>query len=97
MSKFCETCGRGALSAQIRSHANNATKTRKFVNLQVKRLNGKTYRLCTRCLRTMVKQPEWIKKAGTVARRLTSRTKNKATKPGTHKEKGKSHTWTFGK
>lgn len=93
MSKFCETCGRGALSAQTRSHANNATKTRKMVNLQVKRLAGKSYRLCTRCLRTMVKQPDWIKKAGTVERRLTSRTKTKPTKPNGHMSKGKSHKW----
>lgn len=78
MSQFCETCGRGALSAQSRSHSNIATKTRKRVNLQVKRLGGQTYRMCTRCLRTMAKQPNLIETAKTTVRRLTSRDKRKA-------------------
>lgn len=57
MSRICETCGRGALTANIVSHANNKTKTRKQINLQVKRIGSKSYKLCTRCLRTMVKKP----------------------------------------
>ena len=91
MSQFCETCGRGAMSAQTRSHSNIATKTRKYVNLQVKRMGGKTYKLCTRCLRTLVKNPKLIEMAGKVERRLSTRDKRKATKVKASQTKRKTH------
>ncbi len=93
MSRFCETCGRGAQSAQTVSHANNKTKTRKLVNIQVKRIAGKAYRMCTRCLRTLTKKPTFIETLGVVERRLVNRHKRKATtnraktKQKTHPEK----------
>ena len=80
MSRMCETCGRGALSAQTRSHAKNATKTRKLVNLQTKRMKGVSYRLCTRCLRTIIKNPDHLERAGKVERVISTRDKRKATK-----------------
>lgn len=91
MSQFCETCGRGALSAQKVSHSNIKTKTRKYVNLQVKRIGSKSYKLCTRCLRTLVKKPSLIEQAGKVPRRLSTRDKRKATKQKASQTKRKTH------
>ncbi|OGL87419.1 50S ribosomal protein L28 [Candidatus Uhrbacteria bacterium RIFCSPLOWO2_02_FULL_48_12] len=53
MARVCSQCGRGALSAQSRSHSNIATKRRQFLNLQTRRVNGQKVKICTRCLRTM--------------------------------------------
>ncbi|MEK7105533.1 MAG: L28 family ribosomal protein [Patescibacteria group bacterium] len=91
MSQFCETCGRGALSAQSVSHSNIKTKTRKYINLQVKRIGGRAYKICTRCLRTLVKNPQLIEMAGKVERRLSSRDKKKATKVRGVQTKRKTH------
>jgi ribosomal protein L28 len=52
MAKICDRCGRGALTANRRSHSNIATKRRQLVNLQTRRLGGQTLKLCTRCIRT---------------------------------------------
>ncbi|OGL80884.1 50S ribosomal protein L28 [Candidatus Uhrbacteria bacterium RIFCSPLOWO2_01_FULL_47_25] len=56
MSRVCSQCGRGALSAQSRSHSNIATKRRQFLNLQTRRLDDQKVKICTRCLRTMTKR-----------------------------------------
>lgn len=56
MSKFCQTCGRGPVSSQSRSHSNIATKRRHEINLQVRTIGGKRMRVCTRCIKTAKKQ-----------------------------------------
>jgi len=55
MSKFCETCGRGALSAQTRSKSMVSTKRTQKVNLQNKTIDGKKVKVCTRCIRSSSK------------------------------------------
>lgn len=81
------------MSAQKVSHSNIKTKTRKYVNIQIKRIGSKAYKLCTRCLRTLVKNPNLIEQAGKVERRKTTRDKRKATKVRVKQTKRKSHTW----
>lgn len=57
MAKKCEICGKGPLSGNNVSHANNKTRRRFMPNLQYAQVNlgGTTrrVRICTRCLRTL--------------------------------------------
>jgi ribosomal protein L28 len=55
MSRTCEICGRGPLSAASRSHSKIKTLTRKLVNLQVKKIDGKKTKICTSCMKNRVK------------------------------------------
>ncbi|MFH1142829.1 MAG: L28 family ribosomal protein [Candidatus Uhrbacteria bacterium] len=55
MSKFCDACGRGALSAQNRSKSLVATKRTQKVNLQNKTVDGKKAKVCTKCIRSSSK------------------------------------------
>jgi len=59
MSAKCEVCGKGPVSGNNVSHANNKTKRRFKPNLQKAKttINGKlkSARVCTRCLRTFSK------------------------------------------
>lgn len=55
MSKRCDICGRKPQSAIKRSHSHIATKTRKFLNLQSKKIDGKKLKVCTKCIKTMSK------------------------------------------
>ena len=52
MSKVCESCGRGSGKATSRSHANNKTLRRQYVNLQTK--GGA--KVCTKCIKTSAKK-----------------------------------------
>lgn len=54
MSRVCNSCSRGPLVGNSRSHSNIATKRRQLVNLQPRTIGGQKVRLCTRCIR-MVK------------------------------------------
>ncbi len=56
MSRKCAICGRTALSSVKRSHSMRATKRKQHLNLQTKIIQGKKITICTRCLRTLVKQ-----------------------------------------
>jgi large subunit ribosomal protein L28 len=56
MSKFCDTCGRGPVASQSRSHSKVATKRRHEVNLQSKLIDGTRLRVCTSCIKTMKKK-----------------------------------------
>lgn len=58
MSKKCDVCGRGAKIVISRSHSMVATKKRKYLNLQTKKINGKRMKVCTSCLRTIIKKDE---------------------------------------
>ncbi|MBT5338718.1 50S ribosomal protein L28 [Candidatus Falkowbacteria bacterium] len=55
MSRICEKCGKGPKAAIKRSHSMIKTKTRKYPNLQTKRIDGKKLTLCTKCIKTLVK------------------------------------------
>ncbi|MCX6796169.1 MAG: 50S ribosomal protein L28 [Candidatus Falkowbacteria bacterium] len=55
MSKRCDICGRGSQKDASRSHSNIKTIKRQHINLQTKRINGKKIKICTKCLKTMVK------------------------------------------
>ena len=55
MAWACQSCGRGAMVGNTRSHSNIATKRRRLVNLQVKTVKGERMRMCTRCIRTIKK------------------------------------------
>jgi len=56
MSRTCQVCGRGPRSAQSRSHSNIATKRTMAINLQSKKIAGKSLKICTKCLKTAAKE-----------------------------------------
>lgn len=53
MSKFCDACGRGALTAISRSKSMIATRRKQKINLQSKRIGGEQVKICARCIKTM--------------------------------------------
>ena len=55
MSKQCELCGRSSTRDAKRSHSNIKTLKRQHINLQNKRIDGKKMKVCTKCIKTMVK------------------------------------------
>lgn len=57
MAQICSACGRGTLSANTRSKSMVATKTRKAVNIQGRRIDGVRVKICTNCLKTLAKNP----------------------------------------
>ncbi|MCU0679608.1 MAG: 50S ribosomal protein L28 [Planctomycetes bacterium] len=56
MAKKCDLCGRGSVKDATRSHSNIKNIKRQFINLQTKHIDGKKMKVCTKCLKTMVKQ-----------------------------------------
>jgi len=55
MAKRCDACNRGATKDASRSHSNIKTLKRQHINLQTKRLEGRTVKICTSCIRTLAK------------------------------------------
>lgn len=55
MSRKCDICGRKAVQSHSRSHSKIATKKKQYINLQTKTINGLKKKVCTKCLKTMVK------------------------------------------
>lgn len=55
MAKVCDKCGRGKKFSQSRSKSNIATKRTHEINLQIKKINGKRMKICTKCLKTLAK------------------------------------------
>lgn len=55
MSKRCDACNRGATKDASRSHSNIKTIKRQHINLQTRRLEGRSVKICTSCLRTLNK------------------------------------------
>ncbi len=55
MARTCAVCGKGPVTGNNVSHANNRTKRRWYPNLQVMRIlvNGepRRARVCTRCIK----------------------------------------------
>lgn len=61
MSKFCDACGRGSLTINLRSKSENAVKSKQKVNLQTGRIDGCKVDICTRCMKTAAKKPGSVK------------------------------------
>ncbi|MEA3398188.1 MAG: 50S ribosomal protein L28 [Patescibacteria group bacterium] len=55
MAKKCDLCGRSSTKGAARSHSNIKTIRRQNINLQSKKIDGKKMKVCTKCLKTMVK------------------------------------------
>jgi ribosomal protein L28 len=55
-AKTCALCDRGYNKANIRSHSNIATIKKQRLNLQDFKINGRTCKVCTRCLKAQVKK-----------------------------------------
>jgi ribosomal protein L28 len=55
MAKRCDACNRGATKDATRSHSNIKTLKRQHINLQTRRLVGRTVKICTSCIRTLAK------------------------------------------
>ncbi|MDP3244371.1 MAG: 50S ribosomal protein L28 [bacterium] len=56
MSRVCEICKRGPRVGQTRSHSKVASKRWQGINLQIKTINGRRVRLCTKCIKTRAKK-----------------------------------------
>ena len=56
MATNCEVCGRGSTKDASRSHSNIKTIKRQYINLQVKKINGKKSNVCAKCIKTMAKK-----------------------------------------
>lgn len=52
MSRTCDICGRGTMTGKSRSHSNIASNRKFAINLQLKKMDGRTVRICTKCLKT---------------------------------------------
>ncbi|MBU4257199.1 50S ribosomal protein L28 [Patescibacteria group bacterium] len=55
MAKKCDLCGRGSTKDASRSHSNIKTIKRQHINLQTKTVGGKKMKVCSKCLKTMLK------------------------------------------
>ena len=55
MSRVCPLTGKAPLSGNARSHSLRATRRRWGVNLQKVKIDGKTYRVSARAMRTLRK------------------------------------------
>lgn len=65
MAKQCDLCKRGSSRDAQRSHSNIKTIKRQYVNLQSKKIDGATLKVCTRCIKTSEKVKKVrVKKTG---------------------------------
>ena len=55
MAKKCDLCGRSSTKGIMRSHSNIKTIKRQNINLQSKKIDGKKNKVCTKCIKTMLK------------------------------------------
>ena len=55
MAKRCDLCDRGSTKDASRSHSNIKTLKRQHVNLQSKKIDGIKKKVCTKCMKTMLK------------------------------------------
>lgn len=64
MARRCDACGKGFNMANprklLRGNLNPTGKKAQHPNLQTKRIDGKKYKICTSCIRTMKKNPSTI-------------------------------------
>ncbi|MFA6160024.1 MAG: 50S ribosomal protein L28 [Parcubacteria group bacterium] len=55
MSRVCDVCGRGPQVGNKVSHSQVKTLRKYMINLQVKKVDGKSKKVCTKCIKTMAK------------------------------------------
>jgi ribosomal protein L28 len=55
MAKRCSVCGRGSTSGAQRSHSNRQSLKRQNINLQTRKMDNKTVKVCVNCLKTAKK------------------------------------------
>ena len=55
MATKCAVCERGSTKDASRSHSNIKTIKRQYLNLQVKKVNGRRQAVCARCIKTLGK------------------------------------------
>jgi ribosomal protein L28 len=60
MAKKCDMCGRGATKGASRSHSKIQTLKRQNINLQSMTVGDEKFKVCTSCMRTLVK-PKRVK------------------------------------
>ncbi|MDP2709262.1 MAG: 50S ribosomal protein L28 [bacterium] len=56
MATKCDVCGRGSTKGASRSHSNIKTIKRQYINLQVKKIDGKKLNVCAKCIKTGAKK-----------------------------------------
>lgn len=56
MARRCDYCNRGPRIMNSRSKSMIATKRWQHINIQHKTINGKKYKVCTKCLKTFAKR-----------------------------------------
>ncbi|MDO8505640.1 MAG: 50S ribosomal protein L28 [bacterium] len=56
MAKSCQVCSRGTQSGASRSHSMIQTRRKFSVNMQVKTIDGKRVKICTKCIKTSKKK-----------------------------------------
>ncbi|MFH1089323.1 MAG: hypothetical protein V1716_02785 [Candidatus Uhrbacteria bacterium] len=78
MSKFCDACGRGALTINLRSKSEQAVKSQQNVNLQSRKVDGCKVKLCTSCIKTMANKPGVVKIVKRTVRLAGRKTKQTA-------------------
>lgn len=55
MSRVCDVCGRGSQVGNKVSHSNIKTLRKYKINLQTKKIGGKSKSVCAKCIKTMSK------------------------------------------
>lgn len=56
MSRACDVCEKSAARANHVSHSNVKVPRRQNPNLQLVTLDGKSFKVCSSCRRTMIKK-----------------------------------------
>ena len=53
MAKVCDLCGRGSMRDASRSHSNIKTLKRQHINLQTRKFEGVSMKICTKCIKSI--------------------------------------------
>jgi len=85
MAKKCDLCGRSATKGASRSHSKIQTLRRQGINLQSRMLEGVKVKVCTSCLRTIVK-PKRVKTPRKPALKLAPKVVSKSAAKKTAKK-----------
>jgi ribosomal protein L28 len=78
MARTCDICGRGTTRDASRSHSNIRTLKKQFVNLQSRKVGGKTQKVCANCIKTL-KRKEAAVAASMSAKKKTAKKKTAKT------------------
>ncbi len=55
MARVCDICGRGSQVGNTVSHSQVKTNRKFAINLQTKKIDGVSKKVCTKCIKTMAK------------------------------------------